>query len=172
MSQTYLLLILVVGAAIGFFILRFIFGRLTKKPYLDLVTAQSASVEHHYLATSLNAVGLGLGIFLVFFMATWGELFITLGMTFVLLSIVAYVGFEWVAQYDDKEIARLQGIDHLDELDRQKNLVTNAKDLVAATKGGIRSDGGPASTNNMPNKLVLKNGYIEMQFDPNIHEAP
>ena len=142
MNEYYLAIILVVGGVLGFFALRWIFGSL-QKGYTDLIAAQKASVEHHYLATSLNAVGLGLGIFLVFFMASWGELFITLGMISVLLSIVAYVGFEWVAQSDDKEIAGLQ---------------TNGR------PPGPGNGNGTEFKLTMPNRLELKDGYIEIKY--------
>jgi hypothetical protein len=161
MNQYYLMMILAFGAVLGFFILWFIFGRFTKDHYEDLEKAQKASVEHHYLSTSLNAVGLGLGIFLVFFMASWGELFITLGMIFVLLSIVAYVGFEWVAKYDDQEIARLQEILRLEELDRQKA-------LVRSVPGDPQRQVTPGGDFKLvvPNTLRIGNGYIDLSYEP------
>jgi hypothetical protein len=84
------------------------FGILRKKTrHATLLEAHHAAISHHYWATGLNGFGVAVGIFLVFFGANFGEVWLYIGVTFLILSIFSYLSFEYLASEDEKQVAQL-----------------------------------------------------------------
>ncbi len=78
-----------------------------RKRHDTLMEAHHAAISHHYWATGLNGFGVAVGIFLVFFGANFGEIWLYIGVAFLILSIFCYLSFEWLASQDEKQIAAL-----------------------------------------------------------------
>jgi len=139
--------VVIVGALLGYLLHQGLFMVLKKK-HTNLKNAQKAAAEHHYLATCWNAVGLGVGIFMVFFMGSFAQWWIVVGMILVLLSIFVYITFDRVALDDDKQVVDLQ----------QPERFIESGDFVSR----------PEFT--MPEKLTFKDGYIAIEYPHNSTE--
>jgi uncharacterized protein YacL len=121
--------------------------RMLQKRHNSPLEAQRSSIQNHYYGTAFNSIGLFAGIFMVFFLSKYGEQFVDLGMIVVLLSIIAFVGYEWVAFHDDQQIATF---DSNDENQSHRQLLEKRYEIQSAT---LRALG--------PEKAILRdNAYV------------
>lgn len=128
------------------------FGRFLRNHGTNIVAAERSSIQRHNLATGLNAAGLALGIILVFYGGNFSEYLMHSGVIIVFLSIVLYLGFEWVACRDDEQVAQLAK-DQADLLIQEVRAISPGNVLVKAQ---------------MPEKLVLEKECMRFVY-PSTH---
>lgn len=148
---TLLLILLVYRTRLAVKLFRWCFGRYLRI-HNTLVAAQRSSIQRHNLATGLNAAGLALGIILVFYGGSFSEYLMHLGVIVVFLSIVLYLGFEWVACHDDEQVVQFAK----DQADRL------IQEVMAIKPGDVWVKA------QMPEKLVLEKECMRFVY-PSTH---
>jgi hypothetical protein len=149
---TLLLILLLYRIRLAEKLFRMCFGRFLRDHGANIVAAQKSSIQRHNLATGLNAAGLALGIILVFYGGNFSEYLMHSGVIVVFLSIVLYLGFEWVACHDDEQVAQLAK-DQADRLIQEVRAISPGDILVKAQ---------------MPEKLVLEKECMRFVY-PSTH---